>query len=588
MNSLWLLILVAPFFIPAHFYPIPTYPEELLAAVLITALAIAAVISSKRQLRVNQLLFWWFGIGVVWLVSWIFNQKTVVSGGFFYQLFWMFGVFALIGAAGLNQTLGKEKVGRVSARTLVFSGFLYAAIGLFGYYGGLKFVIPWMASDHSRLVGIMSHPNLSGLYLSISLAAFGYFIYVRKHRLFEFRSLVFILIVCLAGVLTGSRAFFLILFAQLLLTVLWFLVSRRSERNPATGLPQAFKYQILVTFVSVALFFAYPPVDGLISQKLTEGGVLNRQSSSEMLAERFNRTEQPRLGEWRKILQGVEVIDNLWVGMGPGAYSEFSVAADDVIENPFRNGKTWRNAHNIFLMAFVEWGIVGVTFITAFFVFLIICFIKAERNAVNYFVWLALLAILTHNLVEFSLWHLQFLVVFLVLLSTQTKNLSLKLTSPSLRWFVVIPVVLLTIWMSTTSTRDFFKMVDLFAKADVGEEDVRTLDLIAQNSLWRPYARMVMYYRLNPYATGIENQLKEATAIAEWSPGNLVLMRQASLTAALGQEELACDRIARATELYPAIIPTLEEELVYLKSKGSPFDLSRMMSCFSDAGPVAR
>ena len=97
-----------------------------------------------------------------------------------------------------------------------------------------------------------------------------------------------------------------------------------------------------------------------------------------------------------------------------------------------------------------------------------------------------------------------------------------------------------------------------------------------------------MYYRLNPYATGIENQLKEATAIADWSPGNLVLMRQASLTAALGKEELACERIARATELYPAIIPTLEEELIYLDSQGAPFDLGKMMSCFSDAGTVAR
>lgn len=588
MRSLWLLVLVVPFFIPAHFYPIPTYPEELIAAVLVTALGIVAVITNKNQVRVNSLLIWWFAVGVIWLISWFFNQKNIVSGAFFYQLFWVLGVFALMGASALNENLGKEKLIQFSARVLVFAGLLYAALGLFGYYGGLKFLVPWLSSDQSRLVGIMAHPNLSGLYLAISLAAFGYFIYLRKHRLFEFRSLVFILVVCLAGVLTGSRAFFVILFAQLLLTALWIYFPRRPERNPTTFLPQAFKYQLLVTFVSGFLFFAFPPVDVLISEKLTESGVLNRQSSSEMLAERFNRTEQPRLGEWRKILQGTEVIDNVWVGVGPGAYSEFSVAADDVIEDPFRNGKTWRNAHNIFLMAFVEWGIVGVAFIAAFFVFLIICFFKAERNAGNYFVWLALGAILTHNLVEFSLWHLQFLVVFLVLLSTQTKNVSLKLTSPSVRWIVVIPVVLLTVWMSTTSTRDFFKMVDLFASADVGQEDVRTLDLIAQNSLWRPYARMVMYYRLNPYATGIENQLKEATAIADWSPGNLVLMRQASLTAALGKEELACERIARATELYPAIIPTLEEELIYLDSQGAPFDLGRMMSCFSDAGSVAR
>ena len=134
----------------------------------------------------------------------MFNQKEVVTGAFFYQLFWVLGLIAIVVGGSLKSELGKEKLLFISAKTLVFAGFLYAAVGLFNYYGGLKFIIPWINSDQSRLVGVMGHPNLSGLYLSISLAAFGYFIYRRKHQLLEFRSIIFMLVVCLAGVLTGS------------------------------------------------------------------------------------------------------------------------------------------------------------------------------------------------------------------------------------------------------------------------------------------------------------------------------------------------------------------------------------------------
>ncbi|MCK2150085.1 Wzy polymerase domain-containing protein [Marinobacter alexandrii] len=586
MTIIWRLVLFAPFFIPAHFYPVPTYPEELIAAILIVSLGVCGILSRKSRVNGNQLIIWWLGLGAIWMLSWVSNQKAVVSGAFFYQIFWVLGLIALVAGASLKEKVGKDKLIDISARTLVFSGFLYAALGLFGYYGGLKFVIPWLTSDQSRLVGLMGHPNLSGLYLAMSLAAFGYFLYSGRHRLLEFKSVLVLLALCLAGVLTGSRAFFVILSVQVFLSLYWMLRMQGREKREIGRLSAAIIFQCSALLLSVLLFFAFPPVDEVLSQRLTEIGVLERQSSSEMLAERFQRTEQPRLGEWRKVFQGTEVIDNIWVGVGPGSYSEFSVAADAVIEDPYRNGKTWRNAHNIFLMAFVEWGVIGVVFVFCFFVFLLFCFLGSNKNPGNYFVWLALVAIITHNLIEFSLWHLQFLVVFLILLSTQIKTVSFSLSSPSLRWVVVIPIILLSSWIGIASSRDFSKMVYLFSKPDVGEEDVKTLDLVAQNSLWRPYSRLVMYFRLNPYATGIDNQLKEATAIAEWSPMNLILMRQASLTAALGQDKLACKRIHRATELYPAIIPTLEEELVYLESQGALSSLEEMSACFSKKSSV--
>lgn len=581
MAIIWALLLVAPFFIPLHFYPIPTFPEELVAALLLVALSVCAILRSRSRVHINQLIFWWLGIGAIWFLSWQFNQKQVVSGAFFYQLFWVLGLFALVAGESLKVEFGTQKLIYFTARVLAFSGFLYASVGLFGYYGGLKFLLPWMSNDYPRLYGVLAHPNLSGLYLSLSLAAFAYFINIGSHRILQFRTLVFVFVVCLAGILTGSRAFFVILFAQFFVTGLWFFSTRGGSLGNKLFGSQCIKYVLSVIILSVAMFTAFPPVDQMISKKLTDSGFLSRSTFSEMIAERYSRSDQPRLGEWRKILQGTEVIEDPLVGVGPGAYSEFSVAADAVVENPFRNGKTWRNAHNIFLMSFVEWGVIGLIFIVVFFGFLAFKFFKAERSAENYFVWLALSAILTHNLVEFSLWHLQFLIIFLVLLSTQVRTLSFRLTSPSLRWLIVVPIVLLTLWITSTSSRDFMKMVYLFSKPEVGQEDVRTLDLVAQNSLWRPYARMVMYYRLNPYSTGIENQLKEATVIAEWSPGNLVLMRQASLTAALGEEELACKRIARATELYPAIKATLDEELVYLESNGAPVNLDKMRNCFS-------
>jgi O-antigen ligase len=582
MPILWFAILTLPFFIPAHFYPLPTYPEELVTSILVIAFGITGLLSSRRKIAVSDVTFLWLAFGFVWLLSWLVNQKSVVAGAFFYQIFWVLGLFALIVGSSFVNKYGRKRVSELTARFFVFSGFLYAATGLFSYYGGLKFVIPWIKADYPRLMGLMEHPNLSGLFLAISLAAFWLCVAKRGERLFHPKHVVFVLLVVLAGVLTGSRAFFLILLVQLVHALVFYLRSRKAVTGyDQAGNRSAVIYQAGVFALAVVLFFAYPPVDKELSEALTESGFLERQATSEMLSERFQARGQPRIGEWRKIFQGYSVIDNVWVGVGPGAYPVFSVAADSVIDQPFRNGKTWRNAHNILLMAFVEWGVVGVALVIATLFFLLRAFLRSAQDPQNYFVWSAIAAILAHNFVEFSLWYLPFLTIFLVLLSTQFKVRTFTISSPVLRWVAVIPTVLLSAWIGAVSTRDYAQMVYIVSKPEVGEQEIKALDLIAQNSMWRPYARLVMYYRLNPFATGIENQLREVSAIAEWSPMNLVLMRQASLTAALGEKELGCKRIRRATQLYPSIAPTLDEELVYLDSKGLPIDLPAMRKCFS-------
>tara|TARA_R110000823_G_scaffold266706_2_gene386473 strand:- start:261 stop:2030 length:1770 start_codon:yes stop_codon:yes gene_type:complete len=580
MLVLWACVLIVPFLIPAHFYPLPTYPEELVTTILVVGFGIAGVFSTKRRVYVSNLMMLWLVAGIIWYISWFFNKKEVVSGALFYQIFWVVGFFALIGSSALIARIGKQQFSTLSARVLVFSGFLYAMTGLFTYYGGLKFIIPWISVDQSRLVGFMGHPNLSGLYLAISLSAFGFALSKKINRPLQLQSIVFVLIVTLAGVLTGSRAFFVILIAQCLFGAAWYFLLRGGMASSRACVKAPFFYQLFVLGLSGILFVAYPPTDRIISESLAEHEILNRQSTSEMLMGRYQAAGQPRLGEWRKIVQGIEVIPNIWLGVGPGSYPEFSVAADEVIDNPYRNGKTWRNAHNIFLMAFVEWGIIGCIFVFSLFSYIFYLFVKSEKSPENYFIWLSLTAIIIHNLVEFSLWHMQFLIVFLVLLTSQVKIYALRLTSPSLRWVSVVPVVILTIWMSFMTSLDYARMVYLFSKPEIGAEDIRTLDLVAQNSLWRPYSRLVMYYRLNPIATGIEGQLNEATAIAHWSPLNLVLMRQASLTAAVGESALACKRINRATELYPSIAATLDEELVYLNSQNLPVMLGEMRACF--------
>ncbi len=580
MLVLWACILILPFLIPAHFYPLPTYPEELVTTILVVGLGVVGVLSTKRKVYVTNLMILWLVVGIIWYVSWLFNKKEIVSGALFYQIFWVVGFVALIGSSAFIARIGKQKFFALSSRVLVFSGFLYAMTGLFTYYGGLKFIVPWISVDQSRLVGLMGHPNLSGLYLAISLSAFGFTLSKKLNRPLQLQSVVFILIVTLAGVLTGSRAFFVILMAQCLFGAAWYFLLRNGAVSSRSYIKVPFFYQLFVLGLSGILFFAYPPIDRVISESLAKHEVLNRQSASEMLIDRYQAAGQPRLGEWRKIVQGIEVIPNIWLGGGPGSYPEFSVAADEVIDNPYRNGKTWRNAHNVFLMAFVEWGVIGCIFIFFLFSYILRLFVKSEKNPGNYFIWMSLVAIIIHNLVEFSLWHMQFLIIFLVFLTSQVKIYALRLTSPSLRWVSVVPVAILTIWMSFNSSLDYARMVYLFSKPDIGAEDIRTLDLVAQNSLWRPYSRLVMYYRLNPVATGIEGQLEEATAIAHWSPLNLVLMRQASLTAAVGKGALACKRISRATELYPAIAATLDEELVYLSSQNLPIMLEEMRACF--------
>src|SRR5690554_3053132 len=583
MVIFWSILLTLPFFLPMHFYPLPTYPEELITAIWVVFFASFVVLKNKNRIYANSLLFWWVGFGIVWLISWSFNVKQISSAAHFYQIFWVIGSLAILCASGLIASEGRERAVYVAARVLVFAGFLYASLGLFNYYGGLKFLIPWISKDEPRLVGLMAHPNLSALYLALSLSAFVFLVKKKDFAVNYFLYFVYIFVVLYAAVLTGSRAFYLILFAQLVLSLVWLFVLPNYERRQGSNKKVVFLQAVLLV-ASISFLFTSAPIDRSISGYLKEKEVLVRVSADEMLSQRFSAAGQPRLGEWRKIVEGWAVIDNILVGVGPGSYSEFSVKADEVILDPYRNGKTWRNAHNIFLMAFVEWGILGVLFTVAFLVYGTYIFINCKKDGYSLFLWSVLVSIFSHNLVEFSLWHMQFLVLFIFFFSFLLPQKLYRISFPATRWALVVPAVILTLWFSYSSGKDFNRMVYLFSKPDIDRGDVKHLDLVAQNTLWRPYSRLVMYFRLNPYSTGLENQLREASLVVEWSSLNLAMMRQASLTAGLGNGDLACVRISRASELYPAIVPTLREELAYLVSEGLPIDLDKLESCFAKRG----
>jgi len=80
-------------------------------------------------------------------------------------------------------------------------------------------------------------------------------------------------------------------------------------------------------------------------------------------------------------------------------------------------------------------------------------------------------------------------------------------------------------------------------------------------------ALSVLILRFDPPAFGVGRELNLIKSVANWRPEPLFLLRKATLLAASGESERACEAIRRATRLYPYSVNTLLDELAYLSTK---------------------
>ncbi len=376
------LISSLPFILPFRDYPSGDFYSDACALFIATF----AVTFFFKSFSIGREILLFIGLAVLFLLSGIINH------GYYYDVWLVSGGVLLIAAAFLSGLIACSP----AERDHFFNGCVYGL--LFGGGGSLligvsqalgvvevlgEFVFP----GGSGVYGNIGQRNMYSTYIICFVSALSWLVVQRKINLWLSVLLLFVAACMMA--FAGSR---MVLLDSLVLVSLvcwfYFFSARHAE-------VERFSMLILL-FVIFLIFFQF------IFMFWNLGGAARISISLDV----------NRVAEWSKAWS--IFIDNPF-GVGIGEYARHSFIYQ--LDAP-PNQITWTNAHNIFLHLLVELGIWVLPFFVIggwlLYVFSVRCFLAGSKGMV---VLSCVLMILVHSLLEYPLWYMNFLFLFVSMIA---------------------------------------------------------------------------------------------------------------------------------------------------------------------------
>jgi O-antigen ligase len=239
--------------------------------------------------------------------------------------------------------------------------------------------------DYLRAFATFPDPHMFSFYLGlvIPLAAALYF--TAKKNIY----LVLAVIILLADILTFSRGGYVGLIAGIVFAIFYFSFAKKKN-----------SYKKILTLVAAILVLTIFVVVSPIGQRFISS---------------FDTEEGSNKGRFENWVQAVEMIENYPQGVGIGNYSyEIEPSAD--YRKPIY-------AHNLYLDIAAETGIINAIFFVSLILFTIKSFIKKAKDNI---LWLggavSLVIFSTHSIFDTSLYSVQVLPLFLIIISLSVIN----------------------------------------------------------------------------------------------------------------------------------------------------------------------
>lgn len=581
--SLSVFVAASPFFLFFNFPPLVDFPKQLLAFFVVSLFGFFIVGKLKPILYYSSILLFF-----VVFFSWFLVASYLSFGGVstsFWHVFLVgfFGGLCLVVAPSARAILGEARVNLFLVSVLFVSGVWVSIFGLLRFYGLAKFIVPWLEVDGSRLLGPWGQPNLAGLSILlglISLVSLLFLIGKRFWVLFSVFSIIFIY----SGVMTGSRAWLVLFFGYLILLFFSGIMQKGSD------LWRGGSNRKVALFLFSMFCIVYPTskiVDDYIAEPLQDRGVLDRQSASQMLERYQDFSGKARIHEWKKVRYYFDIADNIWIGYGPGRYGVFSNQVTVLNNAEGHNAKYWDNAHNIFVMALVEGGVVGLVLVGVGLLGVVFFVVKNILRGERLFYCYVMAVLLAQNLVEFSFWYMPFLFVFLTFVGLCFRVKSIKFSNVWVPRFLFLLCVFVFLPSIVVVVKDYVDITKYYYYSFYDEEnDVRrdhlALDL-SKGNIFIGYAAWETDILANqPPSSGWKTQLGSVSELWRWQPVQSFSLRRATLLSAL-DDPGACDALATTTLLYPDTLPKINEELRFFRTiRGDEYPIDKYMSCALD------
>ncbi len=553
------LLVSAPFLNPYHGYPLLTFHTEWLAfAIGLAALAAIAVTPSRNAIPIPGMCGGLFLLTVLLVLQAALGQVAYPLRSATGALYAMWaGLLAMLGA-WLRSELGEAAVSRALQWWIGAAGLLAAASGFVQYYhiplpGAGVYIA---AQPTNWMFGTVGQPNNFADYLGCAVISVA-FLHARN-SLGLLPALLIALPLAAGMALSGSRASWGYFVIALALVPLLRLGGHPRE---AKRILQVACFA-LAAFLLVQILNLYTGIFvGPEGRPSSSGERLIRYLEIGATGERPIRF-QLFLYAWLMFLS------NPLLGVGFGEYAWRALELSAELGGGSPPGLD-RHSHNLFLQLLAETGIAGLSCVA---IPLVSWFWRMPwRSLTPDRCWMiGVLAVIgLHSMVEFPLWHANFLGMFALLFGAASPG-GAAVAPTRLRRALVLVVALaggLTargVWSDYVSFESWYLAVEAkSARGEIpGSSDLDDLMKLREGSLFGPYFERIASEAIAIDEEDLGDKLALNTQVMRAYPMPSVVLRQVALLALSGRDADAVRTLRAATTVYPQWtrkwLPTLE------------------------------
>src|SRR6266705_376837 len=540
--SLCGLLVSAPFLNPYHYYPFVTFYTEYLAfGIGLAALAAIAIGPSRNPVPIPGMCLGLFLLTALLVLQAALGQVAYPLRSAAGALYLIWAALLMMLGARLKSELGEAPVSRALQWWLAVAGLLAAASGFVQYYHvPLPAGVYASVQPFNAMFGTVNQPNNFADYLGCALVSV-VFLHARS-ALSLLPALLTAFLLAAGMALSGS-------------STSWGYIAIVAALVPLLRLgghsPEAKK----VLRLACLAFAAFLLVQVLNFYTGIFVGPEGRPNSS---GERLIRYLEIGVGAGERPIRvqlflyaWLMFLSNPFLGIGFGEYAWRAFELSASLQGPFPPGID-RHSHNLFLQLLAETGIAGLLCVATPLASWL--WRTPWRNLHPERCWaIGVLAVVgLHSMVEFPLWHANFLGMFALLFGMVSPG-GVVVEPTRLRRGLVLVLVLAGILSARGVWSDYraFERWYLALEAKsarggiLGKSDLESLMELREGSLFGPYFERIASEAIALDESDLEDKLAFNTQVMRAYPMPSVVLRQLALLA-LSERDAEALRTARA------------------------------------------
>jgi O-antigen ligase len=546
-----------PFLNPYHFYPLTNFYTEWLAfAIGVSALAPMAVKRFWEQVEIPTLALWLLAFAGLLLAQLALLDIAYPEMSLLGMLYVVWAAWLVWLGRVLAKSCGMEQLARLLAAMLVLGGLLNAAAALVQFYD-ISFPYGFMVARldaRGSAYGNFGQNNHFADYVTLALISV---LYLRIRGWLTLpTAAICIAIFLYVLTLSGSRSTWLYFVAALALS-LWFRGRtdaprlRRAALTLAVLLPLFWLVQYAMARYGLATRIGGPVAGhGMVTpdQRFImdfSQGLLSKSGGSGLSI---------RLYMWHQALLMWSRAPLLGVGFGQYAGVFFEQAAE---LSRYHIANFDRNAHNALMQLLAETGLLGTGLVCAGLgAWLRGLYRRFTVNAESWWMLCLLSILFVHSMLEYPLWHADFLGVAAILLGMGSEsNMRLHLSALSRFAF---PVMMLAGVVALGSVlhayRDLEELLYPRVLPKTGAEILarnQGLLKVDRDSLLAPYVELSYAGSIVADRRNLQDKLALERRVMHFMPVPSVAYRQILLLGLNGQRKAALLQLDRAVAVFP-------------------------------------